>query len=126
MLKNIISRIVKCIKCNGVICTVNCKLFVYYSFFIFYESSSDRRCLFENVGRHNSPTVDDRIPFLGDIPIIGRLFRSKYNHSQKRNLLIFVTARLVDPAGRPLARIEDTITKLMDVKADEDSAVPTQ
>jgi general secretion pathway protein D len=63
--------------------------------------------------------VDDRIPFLGDIPVIGRLFRSKYNHSQKRNLLIFVTARLVDPAGRPLARIEDTITQLMEVVPDK-------
>jgi general secretion pathway protein D len=46
--------------------------------------------------------VDDKIPFLGDIPILGRLFRSKYEASQKRNLLIFVTARLVDPSGRPL------------------------
>jgi general secretion pathway protein D len=46
--------------------------------------------------------VDDKIPFLGDIPIIGRLFRSKYETSEKRNLLIFVTARLVDPAGRAL------------------------
>lgn len=44
--------------------------------------------------------VDDKIPFLGDIPFIGRLFRSTYEHSEKRNLLIFVTARLVDPGGR--------------------------
>jgi len=50
--------------------------------------------------------VDDKIPFLGDIPIIGRLFRSKYEVSEKRNLLIFVTARLVDPAGRSLKKSE--------------------
>ena len=49
-------------------------------------------------------TIDDKIPFLGDIPIIGRLFRSKMESSEKRNLLIFVTARLVDPAGRPVRR----------------------
>ena len=49
-------------------------------------------------------TIDDKIPFLGDIPIIGRLFRSKMEDSEKRNLLIFVTARLVDPAGRPVRR----------------------
>lgn len=48
--------------------------------------------------------VDDKIPLLGDIPILGRLFRSQYESSEKRNLLIFVTARLVDPAGRPLDR----------------------
>lgn len=46
--------------------------------------------------------VNDKIPFLGDIPVIGRLFRSKYEQSMKKNLLIFVTARLVDPAGRPV------------------------
>lgn len=41
----------------------------------------------------------DKIPLLGDLPIIGRLFRSEGSRSEKRNLLIFVTARLVDPAG---------------------------
>ncbi|NLF22529.1 MAG: hypothetical protein GX590_05145 [Lentisphaerae bacterium] len=46
--------------------------------------------------------IDDKIPLLGDIPVIGRLFRSRYEQSEKRNLLIFVTARLVDPAGRSL------------------------
>jgi general secretion pathway protein D len=46
--------------------------------------------------------VDDKVPLLGDIPIVGRLFRSRYESSEKRNLLIFVTARLVDPAGRAL------------------------
>jgi len=47
-------------------------------------------------------TTDDKIPFLGDLPLVGRLFRSKIDASDKRNLLIFVTARLVDPAGRPV------------------------
>lgn len=49
-------------------------------------------------------SVDDKVPLLGDIPIIGRLFRSRYERSEKRNLLIFVTARMVDPAGRSLSR----------------------
>ncbi len=53
-------------------------------------------------------TVDDKVPVLGDIPVIGRLFRSKYDRSEKRNLLIFVTARLVDPAGKPLSPADDT------------------
>jgi general secretion pathway protein D len=42
----------------------------------------------------------DKIPFLGDLPYLGRLFQSKGERTEKRNLLIFVTARLVDPAGR--------------------------
>jgi general secretion pathway protein D len=45
-------------------------------------------------------TIEDKIPLLGDIPYIGRLFRSRAEQSDKRNLLVFVTARLVDPAGR--------------------------
>lgn len=45
-------------------------------------------------------TIEDKIPFLGDIPYLGRLFRSRSEQSDKRNLLVFVTARLVDPAGR--------------------------
>jgi type II secretory pathway component GspD/PulD (secretin) len=45
-------------------------------------------------------SMEDKIPFLGDIPFIGRLFRSRSEWSNKRNLLLFVTARLVDPRGR--------------------------
>ena len=47
-------------------------------------------------------SMEDKIPFLGDIPYIGRLFRSRSEWSNKRNLLIFVTARLVDPRGRQI------------------------
>ena len=47
-------------------------------------------------------SFDDKIPILGDIPLIGRLFRSKGENSVKRNLLIFVSARIVDPSGRPV------------------------
>jgi general secretion pathway protein D len=50
--------------------------------------------------------MDDKIPFFGDIPFVGRLFRSKVNSRSKRNLLIFVTARLVDPAGNPIHKQE--------------------
>ena len=46
--------------------------------------------------------MDDKVPFLGDIPFIGRLFRSHSEWTNKRNLLIFVTTRLVDTRGREL------------------------
>jgi general secretion pathway protein D len=46
--------------------------------------------------------MDDKIPFLGDIPYIGRLFRSHSEQTVKRNLLIFVTGRLITPSGREL------------------------
>ena len=47
-------------------------------------------------------SIEDKIPFLGDIPWIGRFFRSRSEWSDKRNLLLFVTARLVDPNGRQM------------------------
>jgi general secretion pathway protein D len=43
--------------------------------------------------------VNDKIPVLGDIPFIGRAFQSKGEASEKRNLLVFVTANLVSPGG---------------------------
>ena len=51
--------------------------------------------------REEVKQVDDRIPVLGSIPGLGRLFRSKGESTQKRNLLIFVTANLVSPGGSP-------------------------
>lgn len=47
-------------------------------------------------------SVNDKIPILGDIPFIGRLFQSKGSKSVKRNLLVFMTCRLVKPDGSPL------------------------
>lgn len=51
--------------------------------------------------RDEVKTVNDKVPFLGDIPGVGRLFRSEGETRQKRNLLIFVTANLVSPGGSP-------------------------
>jgi general secretion pathway protein D len=51
--------------------------------------------------REEVKKVSDKVPFLGDIPFIGRAFQFKGESSQKRNLLIFVTANLVSPGGSP-------------------------
>jgi len=45
--------------------------------------------------------LNDQIPVLGDLPLVGRLFQSKYTKSTKRNLLVFITCRLVKPDGTP-------------------------
>ena len=52
--------------------------------------------------REDLVKFSDKVPFLGDIPILGRLFRSEGENSVKKNLLIFVTARLVSPSGVPI------------------------
>lgn len=52
--------------------------------------------------REEVKQVQDQVPILGSIPFIGRLFRSKGETNQKRNLLIFVTANLIGMGGAPL------------------------
>lgn len=42
----------------------------------------------------------DRVPLLGSLPLIGNIFSRKYDNRQKRNLLIFVTARIIAPTGQ--------------------------
>jgi general secretion pathway protein D len=49
--------------------------------------------------REDVKKVNDKVPLLGSLPIVGRLFRTKGESTQKRNLLIFVTAHLVNPGG---------------------------
>ena len=39
---------------------------------------------------------ETRFPFLSDIPIIGDLFKYKSERKEKRNLLIFITAKVVE------------------------------
>jgi general secretion pathway protein D len=57
--------------------------------------------------REDVQKVEDRTPFLGDIPMVGRLFRTNVDQHVKRNLIIFVTARLVNPAGQPVNQTEE-------------------
>lgn len=46
--------------------------------------------------------VEDKIPILGDIPYLGRLFQSKSENRIKTNLIIFVTAQIIDATGQPV------------------------
>ena len=58
--------------------------------------------------REDIQDVEDKIPFLGDLPVAGRLFRSSVELHLKRNLTVFVQAQLMDPAGMPInGRITD-------------------
>ena len=52
--------------------------------------------------REDVQTVEDKVPILGDIPLIGRLFQSEGENRIKSNLIIFVTAQIIDATGAPL------------------------
>jgi general secretion pathway protein D len=43
---------------------------------------------------------EDKVPVLGSLPLVGRLFRNEGERAVKRNLLMFVTAKKVEPSGR--------------------------
>ncbi len=58
--------------------------------------------------REDVQKVEDKTPIIGDIPLVGRLFRTSADQHIKRNLIMFVTASLLDPAGQPLIKeVED-------------------
>ncbi|MBN2145453.1 MAG: tetratricopeptide repeat protein [Candidatus Aureabacteria bacterium] len=46
--------------------------------------------------------IRDKIPFLGSIPLLGRLFRHDLDETRKVNLMIFVTAKLITADGDDL------------------------
>ncbi len=49
----------------------------------------------------NVQKVEDKVPVFGDLPLVGRFFRSNVESHIKKNLMVFVTAEKVDPTGRP-------------------------
>jgi general secretion pathway protein D len=57
--------------------------------------------------REDVQKTEDRTPIVGDIPLLGRLFRTNVDQHIKRNLVIFVTARLVTPGGLPFNNQEE-------------------
>jgi general secretion pathway protein D len=58
--------------------------------------------------REDVQDVQDKVPLLGDMPLIGRLFRNNVELHLKKNLTIFVSAKLVDPAGMPFTPIDSS------------------
>jgi general secretion pathway protein D len=57
--------------------------------------------------REDVQKVNDKVPILGDIPLAGRLFRSNVDQKIKKNLIVFVTARLMNAEGQPLLQQDD-------------------
>jgi type IV pilus assembly protein PilQ len=38
----------------------------------------------------------DKVPFFGDLPVMGNLFKRKTTQNDKRELLIFITPKIMD------------------------------
>jgi len=76
--------------------------------------------------REDIQKIDEKVPILGDIPLAGRLFRSNVDQSVKKNLIMFVTANLLDPAGQPIIEAEedDELVPAADVVGMLEEAIP--
>lgn len=60
--------------------------------------------------REDVQDVQDKVPILGDLPFVGRLFKNESEQHYKRNLMIFVTAHLIDPAGQRIKPVNSPST----------------
>ncbi len=56
--------------------------------------------------KETNTNVKTKVPILGDIPFVGGLFRKSTDSKERRNLLIFVTASIMDKEQNKVANIE--------------------
>ena len=65
--------------------------------------------------RDDIQSINDRVPVLGDLPLVGRLFQSKATTNTKRNLIIFVTANIYRNDGELLNPPDENQGKAVDI-----------
>jgi len=75
--------------------------------------------------REDIQKTDDKVPLLGDLPVLGRLFRSSADQHIKVNLVIFVTARLINPAGEPIQTGDEEKEEVVEPLAPETAPAPS-
>ena len=72
--------------------------------------------LMENTSNNSG----SKVPVLGDIPLLGRLFSTNSKTNSTHNLLIFITARTVSENGAPINEVFDPrITRSIGLRKDE-------
>ena len=75
--------------------------------------------------REDIQKVQDKVPFLGDLPLAGRLFRSDADQKIKKNLVIFVTPRILDAEGQPRRSDSEEMELVKPLGLPEDLPQPT-
>jgi len=70
--------------------------------------------------REDVQNVEDKVPILGDLPLVGRLFQSKAENRIKSNLIVFVTAQIIDATGRPFRGV-DAVDRAPEIVSDIDT-----
>lgn len=49
--------------------------------------------------------IEDKVPILGSLPLVGRMFQSKVSQTERKNVAFFVSVRIIDPAGAPVNQV---------------------
>jgi len=47
----------------------------------------------------NSVMMDDHVPVIGTLPVVGKFFSSKVKQRRMKNIIMFVSVKVVDPSG---------------------------
>lgn len=68
----------------------------------------------------NATTGETKVPVLGSVPVLGRLFRSDNRESTTSNLIIFITAKSLSAEGAPVEEIfESSRVRQLDMKRED-------
>ncbi|WP_288416805.1 pilus assembly protein N-terminal domain-containing protein [uncultured Novosphingobium sp.] len=65
------------------------------------ELGSGQSFVIAGLNYTNSQVTKDKVPFLGDIPVLGAFFKRQQNQKERQELIIVATPRLVEPGERP-------------------------
>ena len=66
------------------------------------EVSDGHTLMLGGLLREDIQKIDEKVPIIGDIPLLGRAFQGKTEQAVKKNTLIFVTPRILQVDGQPL------------------------
>ncbi|MBK1833818.1 Amuc_1098 family type IV pilus outer membrane protein [Roseibacillus ishigakijimensis] len=64
--------------------------------------ATGRTLLIGGMLKESIEDVEDKVPVLGDLPLVGSLFKSDALRRKKELVMIFITVRIVDPGGNPI------------------------
>ncbi len=65
------------------------------------ELGSGQSFVIAGLNYTNSQVTKDKVPFLGDIPVLGAFFKRQQNQKERQELIIVATPRLVEPGEKP-------------------------
>lgn len=55
--------------------------------------------------RSTASDVNNKVPVLGNLPVLGRLFNHKARNHDSSNLIIFITAKTISAEGAPVEQV---------------------